>query len=480
MKIIRAISLLFLCTGLFVSVLEGYASEAETCNEWNYYSQFVSRNPTGVFENDGKVYVHVRIPRKVAKDTARKARVMALPEVNRQLCNWGVAQRLGARRQKILTESPGVLLVNDLLARFEPNWMFHEWRLTVAGREFPVECDDRDFLVGFSFDKDKLIASIPQSFSKPPTQEELLHVLPEVLPRILSSERRELFLRQAGVLDMVADAIEDEDVCGLSEYQDLGNRLDRYLDDSPLMKEMKVRAESIRGPHIKTSWRMDELQRNTDHSVNKVSHTNLCSSALATTNEVIRLQSDDEQTTWGSSAFDEVSERVVDFEEGVVEVVITRMTVERVRYALHRIETQVEGRPSFEDMMLQNSLDKVSATPSTDLGKVAIKTFGAKGSLESKENSIRAALRKNPGDWVLWNLYGRCFQSQKEHIAAVICFRAALKLNPEYEFAWTNLATTYADLGYKRLALGAAVMAKGFATDNWCVSRAEEILCARN
>ena len=104
------------------------------------------------------------------------------------------------------------------------------------------------------------------------------------------------------------------------------------------------------------------------------------------------------------------------------------------------------------------------------------KLFYAKTSLDVKEATIRRALAENPYDCTLWNLLGRCYQARGEFAASLICFRMALRLDVHYQFAWTNLAETYQTVGCKRLAIGAALVARGLANDAWCIEHAEKVL----
>ena len=96
-----------------------------------------------------------------------------------------------------------------------------------------------------------------------------------------------------------------------------------------------------------------------------------------------------------------------------------------------------------------------------------------------RERRVLEALRENPGDKVLWKLYGRLLQSKKDWLGARICFRNALRLDREYQFALTNLALTYQEMGHRELATAAAMVAYGLATDGWCKTQAEGVLKAK-
>ena len=470
----------FLGAGLVIFALTTTAGEKGIGELSDHYSHFISRNLTGVYEWEGIVFVHVRIPCASVRDNARKARMTALLEANRLLRDWAVEQTRGVRRQTVETDVPGLARVQRLMACYEPDWAVRDWKLSVSGREFPVEKNDSDFLVGYAYDKEELKASIPPCFSVMPTAQDALKALPVVLRRTLASGRRTEFLQQAGVPDLLTNEVEEvrNSCISAGEHRELAKKLDEYLRASPFAGEMRSCARSIRGPHSRTTWRMDELSRDSDNSVSVTARTNLNVIVTSVTNEMLRAQSEREQAKWGLSAFGRVTERVVDTEAGVVEMAITRTTVERVRYSLHRLDGNVTGLPLCEDLLLQSPVVDVKPAEQTALGKRAVQAFSTKGPFESKERIVQEAVHENPGDWVLWNLYGRCFQNRNDLLAAVLCFRVSLRLNATYEFAWTNLSIVYAELGYGDLAKGASIMAYGYATSEWCRKHAEEILCA--
>lgn len=102
--------------------------------------------------------------------------------------------------------------------------------------------------------------------------------------------------------------------------------------------------------------------------------------------------------------------------------------------------------------------------------------YDASVSLDERLNQLKCALCENPGDAELWNLYGRCLSDRGDKMAAVICYRNALMLKPDYEYPIVNLAKVYSELGYKRLGVGLALLARGTAKDKWSISESQKIL----
>jgi hypothetical protein len=61
-------------------------------------------------------------------------------------------------------------------------------------------------------------------------------------------------------------------------------------------------------------------------------------------------------------------------------------------------------------------------------------------------------------------------------MAALVCFRCAVKLDISNQYAITNLSAIYDALDCSELARGLAVLAYGIADDEWCRSSAKKVL----
>ncbi len=96
--------------------------------------------------------------------------------------------------------------------------------------------------------------------------------------------------------------------------------------------------------------------------------------------------------------------------------------------------------------------------------------------LDKKLQVLHEALCENPSDAVLWNLYGRCLGDAGDKIAAVICFRNSLKIDPRFEYATVNLSAAYRDLKCPNLSVGLALYARGIARQKWSISQSELLL----
>jgi hypothetical protein len=61
-------------------------------------------------------------------------------------------------------------------------------------------------------------------------------------------------------------------------------------------------------------------------------------------------------------------------------------------------------------------------------------------------------------------------------MAALICYRCSLKLDPQYGYALVNFARVADQLGYDRLSVAHAIFARGISDDPWCVKNTEILL----
>lgn len=142
-----------------------------------------------------------------------------------------------------------------------------------------------------------------------------------------------------------------------------------------------------------------------------------------------------------------------------------------------RVRVSETGRPQFERLFLSAGTLSNSTSRQTDRGADAVSRFNKKGiSVAERQSFLLDALGENPGDKVLWNYLGRIYQDREDWLGAAICFRNALRIDPEFDYALTNLADCHKALGNVKLAVGTAILARGLATNEWCERRAAAIL----
>lgn len=133
--------------------------------------------------------------------------------------------------------------------------------------------------------------------------------------------------------------------------------------------------------------------------------------------------------------------------------------------------------PRMQQLFLAYGAATNSSLPRTALGLKAEKiAYDRSVQMSEKLDILKKSLCENPGDVVLWNLYGRCLYDSGDKMGAIICLRNALKIDMKYEYALVNLARVYNTIGCKNLAIRLAFFARGIAKEKWTIQESEKIL----
>lgn len=135
--------------------------------------------------------------------------------------------------------------------------------------------------------------------------------------------------------------------------------------------------------------------------------------------------------------------------------------------------------PRMQQMFLSGGTLAQPICERTPIGLQAEKMAYVVGEeLQKKLGALKDALCENPSDYVLWNLYGRMLVEGEDRIGALIAFRNALIIKPDYAYSLVNCAKTYRYLGLFNLEITFAIKARGVAKDKWSVAESEKILFA--
>ena len=458
------------------------AHAAETLDSprvFPHYQSVVIHQDTGVYEWNGLLFAHVRRPFDRGRETRAKARAAATIEITELLYRWAIGQTAHLREEK--RDLPrGIALVKKIVAQYDPQWLTRDWSISARMRECPERVEGDFYTLGQVFEVEALNRSMPASFKKPLPDRQWFSVLGGVVSNAMEYGNRRSFLVDCGAVDGIpqrknGDVLDTE--CEKEAHQ-VQVLVKDFLSSSTIAKDMRKRVQSITMPRETNSLAVipgkPVVVENTDVSVT----TNLSQSVVYVTNVVTRIQLSSEIANMGYSKGGKVRDETVDSTVGEIEAVVTKTVVTTTKYELHRITHIVKGEACFEEMFLSGGENAASIKlqPQTVLGRDTEKLFYAKTSLDVKESTIRRALTENPYDRVLWNLLGRCYQERDEYAASIVCFRIALRLDVHYQFVWTNLAETYLKLGCNRLAIGAALVARGLATNAWCIEHSEKVL----
>ena len=454
------------------------APDAEVDAGLAYYKTSVRQRPSGVYEWTDYVFAHVRMPFVEGKSNRKKVRMQAINTAKSLLRNWAIDLTAEYRKEQA-TLPEGIAFAKDMVVKYMPDWAYRGWRLDIDCREYPPDVEDGYYVFGMIFDRSRLIASIPESFKHNPPDRDWCAALTHIVPGEMNSGMRDGFFLQCGAWDLVSPAAQESSASeSLLEFRTVQKKTTEFLATGELSDEMRKRRIAVKGPNevlnYSTIAQPPEVKTETRVDVK----TNFLSNISVATNTILRMQTSKEVSTWGRADGGMVKDCVKESDDGIIIVTVTKTIVETTKHVLHKSVHQISGEPRFEDSFLGMTNNCVEASQ-TEIGRAAVAVFTGKTDLLAKERALKDALAENPGDKELWNLYGRCLMVRGEKIGAVICFKQALRLDEKYEFALANLADAYMTLGYRRLALGTAIVARGMARSEWCIKRTEAILMGK-
>lgn len=466
-----------LCVAISVVILFLPAfSDEETGldNVFLHYQNIVQPRETGVYEDGDMLYIHVRIPFDRSKEKVKEKRARAIFAAQDLLKQWAIDYSAPERNRE--DNSPkGVKEAKNIVARYLPGWHFKEWPPRLSMREFPHLSADGFYVMGQAVAKDDVVRNIPKTFFKPFAAEDWNEALAKAIEAGIKKDGREAVLRLCRAWDASSHFVSPESAKDV-DYSRVCESVRKYVAESERAAMFAQAAKKINGPHARERW--DELPEPVSVSTNVIvsAKTNALEHVAVATNVTSRIQEKDEIADLGRSCGTTVVEReeVADVEEVVVTTTMT--VIESCRIVRRRHVSSVSGNARFESLFAGGGEADNSKVAPTEFGSAAAKVFFEALPLAEKMARLLDAVRENPCDPRLWNLYGKCLQTEGDNLGAVVCFRNALRLDAEYEFALVNLAETYQALGYRRLAVGLAIFARAVAKDAWCVSHAEALL----
>lgn len=469
-----------------------------------YYRLHVENEPEGVYEWPERdlVFVQVRIPRAkgMTPDSIDSAELSA----TRRLMHTWLAGK-AARRRVDEPLPPGMDFVRATCRKHLPMLEYASgWTFTGESLNFSRE-NGSEHIGATVFSLSKALDSIPAAYLAPVKDEVWINGMKHLAERNYAAQGDLPFMWSIGALDCLelsrkhdgrfpdwgaedfpsalrtffdaaASTWHDAPSEAIGEYAALRTELFEYLTTSQTAKGFLCDARNlVKPPPISESSEcFPRISACTNIQITVV--TNFVETASSITNVSKTTMAKDAQHMPSMPLAGEITVKTV--QTGIAEIVTTQATTVTIEThaQLRRTDTEYSGEPRFEALFLSGGCLPNTPSPRTTAGIAAEKTFYAKASMDSRENAVLGALRENPGDKVLWNLYGRLLQARGEHLGAIICFRNALRLDMQYEFALTNLADEYRSAGRKKLSVGMAMLARGLASDPWCIKKAEAVL----
>ena len=460
-----------------VSGAEGSPSDSAA-----YYQRELKDRPQGVYEwpEKGLLFVQVHVP--YLSDGSENLDANTLLAQHRELYAW-LAARAGAK--KVDPElPPGLDRARRLVRANYPTWEFTaDWEYNLTGPAFSRE-EEGKRVACVVCDKKAVEATMPKEFLESAADDVWLAGARELVGECYASRVNVPFMEQIGLFDCAAlwgkgqapqpgPATERP---AWREYLEAERETADYLASSDLARSLREAQKALESIPARSD--VDYAVPPERFVTNVTVHvtTNLAAAANAVTNKAV-VSFDGIAAVMPAGGT--VVERSVRSDESIITTVETCMVVRTRRILVQRIARDYRASPKFERLFLSGGRDANETAARTERGKAAERAFFGACAPEERERLVLEALRENPGDKVLWNLYGRLLQNKKDWLGARICFRNALRLDPEYQFALTNLALTYQATGRRELAIAAAIVAYGVATDGWCKTQAEGVLKAK-
>ena len=460
-----------------VSGAEGSPSDSAA-----YYQRELKDRPQGVYEwpEKGLLFVQVHVP--YLSDGSENLDANTLLAQHRELYAW-LAARAGAK--KVDPElPPGLDRARRLVRANYPTWEFTaDWEYNLTGPAFSRE-EEGKRVACVVCDKKAVEATMPKEFLESAADDVWLAGARELVGECYASRVNVPFMEQIGLFDCAAlwgkgqapqpgPATERP---AWREYLEAERETADYLASSDLARSLREAQKALESIPARSD--VDYAVPPERFVTNVTVHvtTNLAAAANAVTNKAV-VSFDGIAAVMPAGGT--VVERSVRSDESIITTVETCMVVRTRRILVQRNARDYRASPKFERLFLSGGRDANETAARTERGKAAERAFFGACAPEERERLVLEALRENPGDKVLWNLYGRLLQNKKDWLGARICFRNALRLDPEYQFALTNLALTYQATGRRELAIAAAIVAYGVATDGWCKTQAEGVLKAK-
>lgn len=436
------------------------------------YQSQVRTQPTGVYQIESNLYVHVRFPVRTHESSSRM-KLKAVLTAKDLLRDWAFDYVAPSRATLTNQISPGVCLAVKVLNSANSRWRYGDWSIDVGGQEVTGR-DGGSFYFGQIFPMTSVVERIPPSFKNAfPSEEQVLRALRSLVPVMAKANPARLY-EECGILDL----LNEKSAVGVArtEFDAVNQKIEDYLRTSARAKQFRERIEKLKFLDRQETWAEFSGTPEVKTDTTVVVTTNVIESARTATNCIERAQTPEEEAVGvAAQRLVKVQTRVSD-EMEIVEV-RTVTSISTTRRICRKTLKTVSGNPLFEELFLAGG--KKSNRPCAQLASGAeIAKAYLDGSITGNEltQRLQKALCENPGDVLLWNMYGNCLLNEGDFLGALSCFRCALSIRRDDQFALANLMRVYRSLNCLSLSCGLAVLVAGTATDAWCLRNAENIL----
>ena len=256
----RANAVVFMVSA-FMMALSSAVYAAEDMLPSEYYKTEILGKDSGVYEYQGKIFVHSKAAYETKKPNAKnKAKLAATVGTGKLLRDWAIEQTAADRATKE-SLSDQDKSIRDLLNDVDDYWQFPDWKI---GAKLQCVMDNRgtdDYVVGMCGDKDQIVSAIPSEYKLPCTKARLQGALPGVAKRMMQGDSAKGFMQKCGAVDLVGVAsIANEK---LEEFETVNGELADYVRNSPLAKELIEEVAILSVPQIATNRTVERNDQGT-------------------------------------------------------------------------------------------------------------------------------------------------------------------------------------------------------------------------
>lgn len=456
---------------MVLSALAARAADAE--NRLAYYQENIKSRDTGVYENDDVLYFQVKLPYgKVDRSDYKKHEATKL--IYDMVRSWAIEYAM-QKQQAREPLSEGMVFARRIVSKYYPQWNYGAWIFRGKSQRAVPDSSSGFYTDGMIVEKGELVGQIPDGYYQNGSIEDLIKGIKTVVRTYTTKAQREKFLKVCCVPDLLENREVLSENC-VKNYLTVEEKIADFVRRSEFVRNIREDQCRISSPQIETRIVNEQLEPTVKKTMFSGCTTNMFEQVLSKTNVKYKCQSSTSIAERGMSENGSLSETLVTGSLGEIVNVTTQIIVSTQRIVIQQECASTVGTPAFETIFLNGFTNAAAVKVTTERGQVATATFGGKSTAVQKKTALRDALRENPYDKTLWNLYGRFLQNSGEKMGAIICYRRALSLDPQYDYALVNLGIVYKELGFCNLAYGLAFLAEGLTDNDWVRGKAIEVL----
>jgi len=443
---------------------------ADKENRLEYYQQEIKGKETGVYSQGGNLYLHVKLPYGQG-DRSDFKRIEANKMLKDMLREWAIAYA-ESKQQNASPDPDGIAFAKKIVGKYYPQWNYGAWMFRGASQA-PVPDTSNGFYVGGLIVAEKdVIDQIPEGFYKKGSDEDLFKGA-RLVVRANLTKSGDAFLRECGACDLCSGN------SGRESLAEIDKKVAEYLETSVIVKKMRTSISKIETPLVTE----ESVEKAAQGKPTTTTATAVCTNRFEVlsfeTNTTERAQTVAEIKKTGYAKGAQVTEVAVSCDEYEVVETTTQMVVTVSRRVHKKVTKSTQGTAAFEKIFIGGFSANDKPAETTKIGEIAIERIAKNPADKANGRLLRSALQENPYDKDLWIHYGTWFANSNDQVAAVVCFRRVLSLDPRDVSAMMSLSEAYKKMGCLKPAFGLSFVARGLSDDDDIIQRSESLLMGK-